>query len=107
MKKTKPYITLRDRQWKGKEWFTSWRSQKNIRMLTGKEAESLENIQEVELLKEPVADVVGNDDGRMFCLKCGSKRGFYIFKMHRGKQSNWYRMYKCSDCGEREKKMLY
>jgi len=36
--KTKPYITLRDRQWKGKEWFTSWRSQKNIRRLTDEEA---------------------------------------------------------------------
>lgn len=41
----KPYITLRDRTWKGKEWFTSCFGQKNIRMLTDEEAEKLENIQ--------------------------------------------------------------
>ena len=103
MKDTKPYITLRDRTWKGKEWFTSYRSYKNIRMLTNEEAESLDNIQEVIPKKKPIKGVVGDKDGRLFCLKCGSQKGFYIYKMHRGKQSNWYNIYTCPDCGEREK----
>ena len=75
-------------------------------MLTDEEAETLENIQIIELPKKPIDNVVGNDNGRMYCLKCDSRKGFYIYKMRRGKQDNWYNIYKCADCGKREKKML-
>jgi len=40
----KPYITTRDRIFKNKDWFTSYRNNKNIRMLTEEEAEKLEDI---------------------------------------------------------------
>jgi len=109
-KQTKPYITLRDRDWKGKDWFTSYRSYKNIRRLTDEEAKPfLEDgtIEEVKLKKEPTIGVVGNKNGTMVCLKCGSQRGFFVYKMHRGKQSGWYNLYTCADCGEREKMFLY
>ena len=106
-KETKPYITLRDRQWKGKVWFTSWRSYKNIRRLTEAEAKEIDDIQEVKPKKEPTSGVVGEKDSRMFCLKCGSQKGFYVFKMRQGKQVNWYNIYTCPDCEEREKRLLY
>jgi len=104
---TKPYITLRDRMWKEKEWFTSYRSYKNIRMLTEEEANSLDNIQEVQLKEKPTSGVVSKESGKMHCLKCGSQKGFYMYKMHRGKQANWYTMFECADCGKREKIMAY
>ena len=100
----KKYITTRDRTWKGKDWFSSFRSTKFIRTLTQKEADSLDCIQEVPKPK-PFVKCRGDNNGRMFCLLCKSTRGFYIYQMHRGKQINWYMIYKCSDCGEREKKM--
>jgi len=103
---TKPYTTLRDRQWKGKEWFTSFRSYKNIRKLTDEEAKPLLEEGTIQLViekKKPTIGVVGDNDGRMFCLKCDSQKGFYVYKMYRGKQSNWYNIYTCVDCGEREK----
>jgi len=73
--KTKSYITLIDRTWKGKGWFTSYKSYKNIRRLADEEAKPLleaGTIKEVELPKYS-KDIVGNDNGRMFCNKCGSK----------------------------------
>ena len=104
--KTKSYITLRDRTWKGKEWFSSHGSYKFIRKLTDEEAGVLDDI---ELVPEPkpFEKIVGNDDGRMFCLKCDSKKGFYVYKMRRGKQKNWYNIYKCANCGCREKKICW
>jgi hypothetical protein len=99
MKKiTKPYITLRDRTWKGKEWFTSYRSQKNIRKLTKEEAESLSDIQEV-ILPTYGKDIVGVDNGRMFCNKCGSRKGFYVKKFPFGKKIS---VYTCAECKIRE-----
>lgn len=100
--KTRPYITLRDRTWKGKEWWASYGSDKFIRKLTDEEAATLDDI---ELVPEPkpFEKIVGSDNGRMFCLKCDSRKGFYPYKMHRGAQKNWYTIYKCADCGSREK----
>jgi len=100
-KKTKPYITLIDRSWKGKEWFTSFRSYKNIRRLTDEEAEPLlkdGTIEEV-ILPEYGKDIIGNNNGRMFCKKCGSDKGFYIKKRPFGKKVN---VYTCAGCGIRE-----
>ena len=100
----KKYITLRDRTWKGKEWWTSFYGVKNIRTLTDEEASTLEDIQEVIPLKPLEENVVGDDNSRMFCLKCGSKRGFFVHKVRRGKMSDWYSIFKCGDCGCREKR---
>jgi len=105
MKQTKPYETLRDRTWKGKEWFTSWRSQKSIRKLTEEEAKPLleeGTIREV-IMPEYGKDIIGTDDGRMFCKKCKSKKGFYIKKRPFGKKIS---VYTCANCGVREIKNL-
>jgi len=102
MPKTKPYITLRDRTWKGREWFTSFRSMKNIRKLTEEEANSLDDIQEVKL-PEYGKDIIGNDNGRMFCNECGSKKGFYTKKRPFGKKVN---VFTCVECGIREIKKI-
>jgi len=101
----KKYITKYDRTWKGKEWFSSWGSQKFIRTLTDEEAATLDGIEEVPE-PEPFIECVGSnrETGRMFCLKCGSKKGFFVYKMCRGEQKNWYDINKCAECGAREKK---
>lgn len=98
MNKTKPYITLIDRIWKDKEWFTSWRSHKNIRKLTEEEAKSLDNIEEV-IPPKYGKDIMGVDDGRMFCKKCDSRKGFYIKKRPFGKEIE---VFTCANCGIRE-----
>lgn len=103
--KTKPYITLININWKGKEWFTSYKSQKNIRKLTDEEAKPLleaGTIQEVILPKYD-KDIVGNDDGRMFCNICGSRKGFFIKKYPFGKKII---VYTCAECGIREIKKI-
>ena len=102
----KKYITLIDRTWKGKEWWTSFRSTKFIRTLTDEEASQLDNIEEVIPLKPLEENVIGDDrkNGRMFCKKCESKRGFHIHKVRHGQYSQWYNIYKCADCGCREKR---
>jgi len=101
----KSYITLRDRTWKGREWWSSYGRNVNIRRLTDEEAATLTDIEEWVNPLQPVQDnVVGNDDGRMFCKKCGSKKGFYVYKNHRGEQKKWYTIYKCAECGAREKR---
>ena len=105
MKKTKPYETLIDRIWKGKEWFTSWRSYKNIRRLTEEEARPLltdGTIKEIELPKYK-KDIIGDNNGRMFCKECKSDKGFYIKKRPFGKKIN---VYTCANCGIREVKKL-
>jgi len=98
--KTKSYITLIDRTWKGKQWFTSYRSYRNIRKLTEEEAKSLDYIQEY-IPPERATDIVGSDNGRMFCNKCGSRKGFYIKKNPFGKMID---VYTCAGCGIREVK---
>lgn len=107
----KSYTTLIDRTWKGKEWWASFRSTKFIRRLTEEEAKGLDNIQEYTkpLLKpfEKILDEKEARAGRLACIKCGSKKGFYFYKMHRGKQAGWYEIIRCPDCGAREKRMLY
>lgn len=108
----KPYITKIDRTWKGKTWFSSLGRAKIIRKLTDEEAKPLleeGTIEEVIPLKDCEENVVGEDreNGRMFCLKCKSQRGFYIHKHHRGAMMNWYHIFRCSDCGCREKKPVY
>ena len=110
-KKTKPYETLLDRNWKGKEWFTSWRSYKNIRKLTEEEASPLleaGTIKEVimpKYEKDIVGDVMkdGQRTGRMFCNKCGGTTGFYIKKRPFGKEIE---IFTCADCGVREIKPI-
>jgi hypothetical protein len=101
--KTKSYITLRDRTWKGKEWFTSYKSQKFIRQLTEEEAKPL---LEAGTIKEVIPvkrgkDIVGSDNGRIFCNECGSRKGFYIKKFPFGKKVI---VYTCAECGIREVK---
>jgi hypothetical protein len=103
--KTKPYITLRDREWKGKDWFTSFKGHQNIRKLTNEEAEPLLEectIQEV-VLPEYKKDIVGDKNGRMFCKICGSNKGFYIKKRPFGKKIN---VFTCANCGIREIKQI-
>ena len=99
----KKYITLYDRTWKGKEWFSSFRSQKFIRSLTEAEAAMLDGIEEVVPALPLEEGVVGLSNGRLYCKKCGSAKGFFVHKMHRGEQSRWYTTYKCADCGARER----
>lgn len=101
----KRYITLIDRTWKGKGWWSSFGGTYFYRMLTDEEAKSLDCIQEVIPLKPCEENVVNRESGRISCLKCKSTKGFFIHKMFRGKQINWYYIYKCADCGCREKKM--
>ena len=84
------YITLRDRTWKGEEWWSSFGGTKFIRTLTDEEAKTLDDIEEVTPLRPLETGVVGDENGRMFCKKCDSKRGFYIHKMFRSAQVNWY-----------------
>ena len=102
-KTTEPYITLRDREWKGKEWFTSYGSHLNIRKLTDEEAEPLLSEGTVQKIipKPAFEEILGVNDGRMFCLKCGSNKGFYIKKRPFGKKIN---IFTCADCGRREKR---
>ncbi len=101
----KSYITLRDTQWKGKEWFTSFRSYRNIRRLTDEEAKPLLEEGTIKEYNPPVyeKDVIGRDNGRLFCKKCGSKKGFYIKKRPFGRKVN---IYTCAECGIKEKKSL-
>ena len=102
---TKAYITLRDRRWKNKEWFTSFRSQKNIRKLTEEEATPLlkeGTIKEVELPTYQT-NLVGVDKGRMFCTVCGSQKGFYIKKRPFGKA---VQVFICAGCSKREIKKI-
>ena len=105
-KTTKPYITLRDREWKGKEWFTSYKSYKNIRRLTDEEAKPLlekGTIEEV-ILPKYKKDIVGvRDNGRMFCKICGSDNGFYLKQRPFGKKIN---VYTCANCEAREVKEI-
>ena len=103
--KTKPYITLRDREWKGKEWFTSWKSYKNIRKLTDEEAKPFLEEGSIQEIIPPKysKDIVGSDNGRMFCNKCGSSKGFYIKKRPFGKKIE---VFTCADCGIREIRKL-
>jgi len=101
MSKTKPYITLRDRDWKGKDWFTSYRSYKNIRRLTDREAKPFLDegtIQEV-ILPVYKKDIFRTDNGRMICNECGNKKGFYIKKRPFGKAIS---VFICAECGIRE-----
>lgn len=103
----KNYITLVDRTWKGKEWWAD--TKRGIRKLTDEEASSLENIREyISPLKPLGENVVGQEPhmGKMYCLKCQSKKGFYVYKNRRGEQVGWYNIYKCADCGAREKSVL-
>lgn len=104
MKRT--YITKYDRTWKGREWFSSYGSQRFTRRLSDEEAASLDGIELVPDPK-PFTQCVGSSDGRMFCTICNSRKGFFVYKMRRGTQRKWYDIYKCAECGEREKKMLY
>ena len=106
-KPTKPYITKLDRTWKDKEWFTSYRSYKNIRCLTEEEAKpfledgTIEEVILPEYGKDIMGDIMegGKRTGRVFCKKCGSEKGFYIKKCPFGKRIN---VYTCADCGIRE-----
>ena len=102
----KGYITLRDREWKGKEWFTSYKSCLNVRKLTNEEAKPLleeGTIQEVIPKKPFQENVVGNDNGRIVCNLCGSREGFYIKKRPFGHK---IRIYECVKCGARERYLL-
>ena len=105
MKEKKNYITLRDREWKGKFWGTSFRSCKITRKLTKEEARPLleeGTIQEIV----PVSyekDIVGVDGGRMFCKKCGNRDGFYIKKRPFGRPVE---IFTCANCGVKEKRNL-
>jgi len=110
--KTKPYITLIDRTWKGKEWWTSFRSHKNIRKLTDEEAKpflEVGTIQEVippkynKDIVEDILDDKGERTGRIKCRICGSQKGFYIKKYPFGKKVI---VYTCADCGIREVKKV-
>ena len=103
--KKQQYITLIDRTWKGKEWFSPFGSYRPTRMLTDSEAALLEHIRLVEP-RQPFTHCVGNSDGRMFCMTCGSQDGFSIYKMHRGAQRNWYTISTCVECRAREKRFL-
>jgi len=102
----KKYITHIDRTLRGKEWWSTFGSTKFIRTLTDEEAATLDNIEEVPEPKpfEKIVDEALARTGKLACIKCGSKKGFYIYKMNRGKQSGWYVIYRCPDCGAREKK---
>jgi len=103
--KTKPYLTLRDRLWKGKEWYTSFRSMKNIRKLTDEEAKPfLEDETIVEYIPPKYGkDIVGDDNGTMVCNVCGSRKGFYVKSYPFGKP---IRVYTCSECKIREVKKI-
>ncbi|MDD5178308.1 MAG: hypothetical protein PHT54_03465 [Candidatus Nanoarchaeia archaeon] len=97
------YITLRDRMWKGKEWYTSFRSHLNIRKLTDEEAKPFleEGSIEKVIPKKPYKEnVVGNDNGKMVCKLCGSRKGFYVKKFPFGHRVI---IYTCAECGERQK----
>jgi len=104
-KETKGYVTLRDRKWKGKLWGTSFRSCKNIRKLTEEEAKPLleeGTIQEIVPIKYE-KDVMGSNNGRMFCKKCGSYAGFYIKNRPFGRP---VRILTCANCGTKEKQLI-
>ncbi len=107
----KRYITLIDRTFKGKEWWSSgYRGYKFIRSLTDEEAKTLDNIELApeKIKQKPFEKIIDEKEaraGRLACIKCGSKKGFYVYKMHRGKQSGWYEILRCPDCGAREKRM--
>jgi len=101
------YTTLIDRTWKGKEWFTSYRSYVNVRTLSDEEAKPLLEEAPIKLFipKKPYKkNVMGSDDGRMFCNLCGSREGFYIKKRPFGHNIE---IYTCANCGEREKRTQY
>lgn len=96
MKITKPYITLRDRMWKGKDWFSGFRSQKFIRKLTEEEANSLDNIQEVILPKYD--DILDTSNGKIHCKKCGNL-GLYCKTRPFGKE---IKVWSCPNCKLRQ-----
>lgn len=101
----KKYITLRDRVWKGKEWWSSFRRQVYIRTLTQEEANTLDDIQEyVPKLKPLEENIIDCKDSRLSCKKCKSTKGFYVYNFRRGEQKKWFRIYTCADCKSREKK---
>ena len=98
---TKPYITLLDRDWKGKVWYTSYRSVKNVRRLNDEEARpflTAGTIQEV-ILPTYGKNIMGVIDGKMVCNVCTSRKGFYIKKRPFGKKIT---VFICAGCGVRE-----
>ena len=76
----KRYITLIDRTFKGKEWWSSGhRGYQFIRSLTDEEAKTLDNIELApEIIKpKPFEKIIDEKEaraGRLSCIKCGSKK---------------------------------